>query len=560
MTWTRKNQITTALFVAGILLLLGLAAASIVFGLRTVDRNARLGELRREYELSHGILQGLTDAETGVRGYVITADPGYLEPYYAGLRHIELQIDEAKQDRESLLFGQDAPTTKDLASLIVDRQRVMANLIAVMHRDGTVMAQQVLAKGEGKRVMDEVRHQMVLIDQKVTAESARIADEVETSTRLLSGMLTGSILLAILMSIAQFWLFRREIRQRGQVEVDLQVQHRQVALLARLADSLHASNSRTESYHVIEAFAREILGGIDGCLYVYNHSRDQLVRAAMWGGENIAHGLDHFMPDDCWGLRRGKLHMGSTITGQIDCTHFRKDDEKHPYICLPITARGQTSGLLYLESPAFLRADTRTPVVELATNFVDQLSLALVNIELRERLENMAIRDALTELYNRRFMDEALARELLLAQRNNTQLSIALMDIDHFKKMNDTYGHQAGDEVLRQVAKYLSAAIRRSDFVCRYGGEELMLLLPGCDLAQALAKANEVREGIAQLPLSAGGLLLPNITISIGVATHPMHGMNPADLLSQADQALYDAKRGGRNMVIAAPHLPQAAK
>ena len=199
-------------------------------------------------------------------------------------------------------------------------------------------------------------------------------------------------------------------------------------------------------------------------------------------------------------------------------------------------------------------------MVELATNFVDQLSLALVNIELRERLENMAIRDALTELYNRRFMDEALARELLLAQRNNTQLSIALMDIDHFKKMNDTYGHQAGDEVLRQVAKYLSAAIRRSDFVCRYGGEELMLLLPGCDLAQALAKANEVREGIAQLPLSAGGLLLPNITISIGVATHPMHGMNPADLLSQADQALYDAKRGGRNMVIAAPHLPQAAK
>lgn len=560
MTWTRKNQITTALFVAGIVLLLSLAAAAIVFGLRTVDRNAMLGNLRQEYEISHDILQGLTDAETGVRGYLITSEPAYLESYYAGLHRIDRQIDEALLDPDSLLFGQGAPTTKALASLILDRQRALANLIEVMNRDGMVMAQQVLAKGEGKRVMDEVRHQMMLVDQKITAESARIADEVETSAELLSGILTGSILLAILMSIAQFWLFRREIRQRGQAEIELQIQHRQVALLARLADSLHASNSRVESYRVIESFAREILGDIGGCLYIYNHSRDQLVRAASWGGESNAPGLDHFAPDDCWGLRRGKLHMGSAITGQIDCIHFRKGEEIKPHICLPITARGQTSGLLYLESPALRQAETRLPAIELATNFVDQLSLALVNIELRERLENMAVRDPLTELYNRRFMDEALSRELLLAQRNGAQLSIALMDIDHFKKMNDTYGHQAGDEVLRQVAKYMAAAIRRSDFVCRYGGEELMLLLPGCDLAQATVKADEVREGIAQLPLSDGDLALPSITISIGVATYPLHGISPTELLSLADQALYDAKRGGRNMVVAAPHLQQVAK
>lgn len=560
MTWTRKNQITTALFFAGIVLLLGLAAAAIVFGLRTVESNARLTALHEEYELTHSILQGLTDAETGVRGYVITADPGYLEPYYAGLRQIELMVEEAQRDPDSLLFGQAAPTTKDLASLILERQQVMEGIIAVMHRNGADTAQVALAKGVGKRVMDEIRHQIALIDQQIGVSSAHISDEVEGSARLLSGLLTGSILLAILMSIAQYWLFRREIRQRGQVEVNLQIQHRQVALLARLADSLHASNSRSESYHVIEAFAREILGGINGCLYVYNHSRDQLVRAAFWGGDSIAACADHFMPDDCWGLRRGKLHLGSALTGEIDCAHIRKGEERRRYVCLPITARGQTSGMLYLESDAFAAAETREPLLELATHFCDQLSLALVNIELRERLENMAIRDPLTELYNRRFMDEALTRELLLAQRNGTQLSIALMDIDHFKKMNDTYGHQAGDEVLRQVARYMAAAIRRSDFVCRYGGEELMLLLPGCDLVQATAKANEIREGVSQLPLAAGGMQLPAITISIGVSAYPVHGISSAELLSQADQALYDAKRGGRNMVVAAPHVSQAAK
>jgi diguanylate cyclase (GGDEF)-like protein len=565
MTWALKNRITTGLFVAGIALLLGLAAAAVVFGLRTISYNERLHGLQQEYALAHGILQSLVDAETGVRGYLITGDPAYLEPYHAGLDNLARLRAEAEHTEAAMLFGPQAATDKDLASMITQRQSVMQNLIDTVQQEGVAAAQKDLAEGPGKRLTDEIRRQIGLIDQKIAMDSERIADQVETGAQFLSGLLSGSMGLAILMSSAQFWLFRREIRQRGAVEVHLQEQHRQIALLSRLADSLHASNSRAESYQMIEAFAQELLAGdpgqpTSGCLYVYNHSRDQLARVASWGAGETLPGVAYFMPDDCWGLRRGKLHLGSAIAGQIDCPHVKGQSDSLPYLCLPITARGQSSGLLYLEARALTDPLQRARWLELVGHFADQLSLALVNIELRERLENMAIRDALTDLYNRRFMDEALARELLLAQRNESKLAIALMDIDHFKKMNDTYGHQAGDEVLKQVARYLNAAIRRSDFVCRYGGEELMLLLPGCDLAEGVAKAEEIRNGIASLPLSMAGQSLPFITISIGVAAYPLQGQSASELLAQADHALYEAKRTGRNRVMAPAALPSAAK
>jgi diguanylate cyclase (GGDEF)-like protein len=182
----------------------------------------------------------------------------------------------------------------------------------------------------------------------------------------------------------------------------------------------------------------------------------------------------------------------------------------------------------------------------------DHLSLALANIRLRETLQHQAIHDPLTDLFNRRYLEETLGREILRAQRKEVALVVMMLDLDHFKKFNDTCGHEAGDHLLQLLADFLKSNIRGGDIACRYGGEEFVLILPETSLEVALLRAEEVRRGVSRLKLSYQGQTLRNITISLGVATFPKHGTNTDDLLKAADKALYRAKAAGRNRVMVA--------
>jgi diguanylate cyclase (GGDEF)-like protein len=550
MDWHRRKQFITASFACGLAILLVLAAAAVLFGVRTEAMNRRLAELHRAQEQSHAILQALVDAETGVRGFIITADPNYLEPYYSGTERIRQLLPDASGN----LFLQEAKSPKgtSLPDLIQARERIMALLIEISREDGLEAARRELGEGAGKRVMDEIRETLGALNARLSTESAAISAGAQSSAVLLSSLLLVSLIIAVILSVVQFLLFRREIVRRGAVERDLEGRHQQIALISQRADSLHSSNSRAESYEIIKAFAGKILAGTSGCLYVYNNSRDQLACAAQWGLDRINPGLmDHFTPDERWALRRGKVNAMSTVEGDVHCGHV---DTSTPfsYLCLPITGRGQTSGLLYLQlaDPSGERAFSA--VMMQARSFADQLSLALVNIELRERLQNMAIKDPLTELYNRRFLDEALSRELLVAERKKSKVCVALIDIDHFKNVNDTYGHPAGDAILKQVARHLLGAMRRSDIVCRYGGEELLLVMPDSDVEQCVRKAEAIRQGIKAMPLRADGIEIPSISVSIGVAMYPDHAEERIDLIACADQALYRAKKGGRDRVVVA--------
>ncbi len=167
---------------------------------------------------------------------------------------------------------------------------------------------------------------------------------------------------------------------------------------------------------------------------------------------------------------------------------------------------------------------------------------------LQARLQEQATRDALTGLYNRRYLDETLEREVARAQREGYPLAVALLDIDHFKQLNDTYGHRAGDEMLRQLGHFLQARARSGDVPCRYGGEEFLLVLPGMDLETARQRAEEWRAGFAGLTVNFGSLAL-QATLSVGVACYPGHGKSADALVDAADAALYRAKAGGRNRV-----------
>lgn len=170
---------------------------------------------------------------------------------------------------------------------------------------------------------------------------------------------------------------------------------------------------------------------------------------------------------------------------------------------------------------------------------------------LQQQLSDQANRDALTGLYNRRYLDSTLERELARCQREGLPLSLMLIDLDHFKRINDTYGHQAGDEVLKQLADMLNAQARSADVVCRFGGEEFLLLLPNMPQAVALARAEQWRSAFAATTIAFGEFRIQG-TLSIGLSCYPGHGTSPQALIRSADRALYRAKTEGRNRVVVA--------
>jgi diguanylate cyclase (GGDEF)-like protein len=178
--------------------------------------------------------------------------------------------------------------------------------------------------------------------------------------------------------------------------------------------------------------------------------------------------------------------------------------------------------------------------------------MALSNLQLREKLRDQSIRDPLTSLFNRRYTEETLTRELHRAERSRQELAVLAIDVDHFKRFNDTFGHQAGDQVLRELAAVLTGRTRAGDIVSRMGGEELLVVLPAANLADAMEKADQIRVAVSELQVKHLNRDLGQVTISTGVAVFPHHGRDGDALIRAADAALYQAKREGRNRVVGA--------
>jgi diguanylate cyclase (GGDEF)-like protein len=179
----------------------------------------------------------------------------------------------------------------------------------------------------------------------------------------------------------------------------------------------------------------------------------------------------------------------------------------------------------------------------------NQTALALERVKLIAFLENLSITDALTGIANRRHFEWRLSEEIERARRYKYPLSALMLDLDHFKQVNDNYGHQIGDIVLQQVAQRLRRILRRTDFLARYGGEEFIVLAPQTPADRALILAERLRQVIAESPIPVADNLQIHITISIGVAVFPNHAQNESELIGAADSALYKAKQMGRNRV-----------
>jgi diguanylate cyclase (GGDEF)-like protein/PAS domain S-box-containing protein len=168
---------------------------------------------------------------------------------------------------------------------------------------------------------------------------------------------------------------------------------------------------------------------------------------------------------------------------------------------------------------------------------------------LQEQLRERAIRDPLTNLFNRRYLEEMLDQELSKAERKSYPVSLIMMDIDYFKRINDTYGHDAGDKALKALAGFILSCIRVSDTACRFGGDEFVIVMPEVEIGLAYERGEKLRRGVEALPLTGAGMA-DRLTVSAGISCYPEHGAAREELLRSADQALYLAKSQGRNRVV----------
>lgn len=316
--------------------------------------------------------------------------------------------------------------------------------------------------------------------------------------------------------------------------------------LNRLSSLLQACLSLEEAAEVIAHVAPRLFEGGGGAVFGFNPSRNLVEVLASWGG----YMPETFEPDACWALRRGQPHWIANCQSGLVCDHL-KGAPLTSYVCQPLVAQGETLGLLHLndKNQALDMSERRKQRVALVS---DQLALAIANLRLRETLRRQSIRDPLTGLFNRRYLEETLQREIFRAQRGQRPLSLLFFDIDHFKRFNDTHGHEAGDLVLQALGHLLRSFFRTEDVPCRYGGEEFVVILPDAQLEDARRRGEQLREAVKRIALNHQGKALEAISLSIGVATYPEHGESPEALLTMADGALYKAKRSGRDRVVVA--------
>ncbi|MGH8074626.1 MAG: diguanylate cyclase [Lysobacter sp.] len=401
-----------------------------------------------------------------------------------------------------------------------------------------------------------------MIDFERELLSERLASSDRRSNLLIGFVLLGIAVPLVLLSILLNGLLREnrrahrlesEARQAVHAlettlsERDLLSEQRRI--LGNYAGLLQSCQSFDEAFSMTTDTLQQLLPDAGGHCYVMRASQNLAETTARFGSGSIAT-TDLLDPAQCWGLRRGQPHRIGDAHGRLRCAHL---DAATPLddiwtICVPLIAQGTTLGMLHASGHGHgTGAENGSAVVE---SIGEQLSLALANLQLRETMRMQSLRDPLTGLFNRRYLEENLSREFQRCKRRGLPLSVLMLDVDHFKRFNDEHGHAAGDAMLECIGKVLASLTRNEDIACRYGGEEFTIVLPEADANGAMRRAEEIRVAIASTSVVHMRRTLGPSTASIGVATFPTDGDTPSDLVAKADAALYRAKAEGRDRAV----------
>jgi diguanylate cyclase (GGDEF)-like protein len=340
-------------------------------------------------------------------------------------------------------------------------------------------------------------------------------------------------------------VFRENGLERQRLEQERDADRIMRDLLSRMTQRMQSCDTTRDLASVIQRFSPEVVPQFAGRLYLLDSSRNAMVEACSW--LDPVHSRAEFSPMACWGLRRGSAHRAAGGHIDVPCDHLQIEGDAIPdTFCLPLAGQHGALGLLYFERRSGETADEVPD--EYLQLLVENVGLALDNLHLRDALRELAMADPLTTLANRRQLDAKLAVQLAESERLNIPVSCAMIDVDHFKRFNDEYGHDAGDTVLRAVGAVLKQAVREQDLVFRYGGEEFLVLMMGLEAEEAFDRAEDIRARIGRLNVHHNGRDLGPVTASVGIATAPSQ-CHPDKLVQTADAALLRAKKGGRNAV-----------
>ena len=293
---------------------------------------------------------------------------------------------------------------------------------------------------------------------------------------------------------------RRHAESLNQLVKELELRTRQMSSLNEMNSLLECSGNVKDACAVVADSVQKLFPEArSGALYLFKSSRNVVEAAARWGVTGTSEST--FLPDACWALRRGQPHWSRHHPGNgINCQHLPKESTSE-WLCVPMVAQGNTVGVFHLEfeSAAEIRHDAgpesfRDSRQQLAISAASQIALSLASLQLRETLREQSIRDPLTHLFNRRFLEESLTRELELASRKKQSVALLFLDLDHFKKFNDAFGHAAGDTGAPITGGSVSDILPlRPIFCCRYGGEEFAIIMTESSSEDAAIRANALR-------------------------------------------------------------------
>lgn len=548
-------------FVLATTLLVGVGAA-MVWSIHGFTRSAeRIEHTYQEMTAAEAVRSATRSVESNARGYRLTGRNSMQAEYLAAVPLAQ------RSAAELVALTASDPTQQQrairLQTMVRQRLDQIRRLVALQNDQGSVRAREASLASQG---FDQMQRINALTDEILAQENAVLRARAANATQqvsLLTAFVVAGIALPLVLLGVLMWGLARENRRSQALERDAR------NTLRDLAVSLEQRSQLSEQRRVLGAYAgllqscqnldeaMSLTAQVIGQLLPHAGGRCYVLRASQNLAESIANFGEETVPSDpvlaptsCWALRRGQPHRSGSGVGNIYCTHLHVEElpDGGWTLCVPLIAQGTSLGLLSLNGTEGGRDED----VALIEAIGEQLSLAMVNLQLRESLRVQSLRDPLTGLFNRRYLEENLQRELMRCERRGLPLSVLMIDIDHFKRFNDQHGHAAGDALLARIGQTLQAMTRDEDLACRYGGEEFTVVLPEADSEAACRRADEIRITIGSTTILHLRKNLGPTTASIGVATFPTHGQQPDELMEVADAALYRAKSEGRDRVVLA--------
>jgi diguanylate cyclase (GGDEF)-like protein len=502
------------------------------------------------YEMD-AIQDGLGDAREAWLHYILTPEQQDLDTFAESSKQIWKRVarvedltrdDPAQQERIKQLQVMITDELKQLS----DNLRTNKTLL-IYHSPATDFKQDRV-RNAVQKFKDE---QEVLLRERNLAAQTR-AKEVERSVSVRVGVF--SLLMAVLfllvlreskkLRIAEQNALNAQTRLEGSL-LQLQVETESGKMLNELQANLQICVNPPEAYEVLGGYVQRFLPDSAGAVFAIDSSRNLMGVMTSWG-DSLSPTQHILSPEDCCAMRGGRLHLRVEASHGLSCRHFA-GSIPDTYLCLPLAALGETLGILHISvASSEVLTSARLALIQQSGEYA---ALRLANLRLREKLHDQSIRDPLTGLYNRRFLEATLEQELHRSSRHHTGLGVIMADIDKFKMFNDSYGHTAGDIVLKEVSTMFRRSVRTEDIVCRYGGEEFLMVLPDTTLESVMERAEVMRDAIAKLELQHAGHALGKITASFGISFSQDGVLTPDILLRYADEALYEAKRRGCNCV-----------